>query len=1119
MKRLLSILLSFCALQITAQNTSFNSFNNSSKSSSLELQIGELRFQTIDTRQGDFTVLWVEGLAKSYDLSNPDLPVFSKLIEVPKTGAINYSITSLSESIVDMAAQGFHNELIPSQRSIFKNENPDKIPFLYNEDVYSKDVFYTQELVSIERLGTMRGKTLARIQIAPFAYNPLTNELKIIDDIEIQISFENEIKALANPYQSKEFQSNYLKVINVQSNAKHDFSTEPVRMIILSDPMFQEALQDFIAWKRRKGFDVIEFYKGQDGVGSSFETMKANVQALYDNATEQEPAPTYLLIVGDHDQIPSFNTGDHVSDLYYCEFDGNGDYFPEMVYGRFSANSILELNPQLEKTMMYEQYTMTDPSYLDEMLLVAGVDASFAPTHGNGQINYGTEYYFNTAHNLTTYTYLYPESASSAAEAAIIDYVDGGVGFANYTAHCSADGWADPNFGVADANALENEEQVGLMIGNCCQSNVFNGLTCFGEALLRNSKGGAVGYIGGSNNTLWDEDYYWGVGNGPVSANPTYEETSAAAYDCTFHENGEQEQDWTLTQGQLMFAGNLAVTESGSWSTQYYWEIYHLLGDPSVMTYYGVPSPLTINHSEALLVGSSSLLVNAEPYTYVALNQAGQLLDASYTDASGSVLFNFDPLSSVDNLEVVATKQNKQPYIGSITMMSPDSPFVSFNDLVVNDTTANGNGIIENGESFSLDLTMLNYGLVGTQGVQVEVSSENIAVQISSGLISFGDFNAEESITVIDALAISLSGTFQDQEVVTLVFTTTDADGNQWVTYGNFIVNAPSLEFASHSISDTDGNGFIDFGELAEITFNLANVGHATSLDGIVSLSTNLAALQIVDQEISFSSIADNGQVSILLTVVLDEDAPVGVDYQIQAQAMSEDGYSAAYNIDLATSNCATGAMEVMLMFETDSYGEEISWTMTDASGATLGEMSEGSMSSSQLYEEVFCMDNNTYMTFEVVDSYGDGVYSEGYSIIICGETVATGSVYQYGETVSFIAGCDQTLATGCTDPESSNYDLNAVVDDGSCVEVSLEEFANEIHIYPNPATETVFVEADYLLIEQVLMMDISGKVLYQATPNALRLEINTREFDPGFYMLNIQVKGAKTLIKQLIIL
>ena len=44
-------------------------------------------------------------------------------------------------------------------------------------------------------------------------------------------------------------------------------------------------------------------------VRSTKESMKAFVQSHYDNATVEQPAPTYLLIVGDHEQIPSFQMG------------------------------------------------------------------------------------------------------------------------------------------------------------------------------------------------------------------------------------------------------------------------------------------------------------------------------------------------------------------------------------------------------------------------------------------------------------------------------------------------------------------------------------------------------------------------------------------------------------------------------------------------------------------------------------------------------------------------------------------------------------------------------------------------------------------------------------------
>ena len=104
--------------------------------------------------------------------------------------------------------------------------------------------------------------------------------------------------------------------------------------------------------------------------------------------------------------------------------------FPEILR-TFSASSVNQLIPQIEKTLEYEQYTIPDPSYLNEVLMVAGVDQSMAATYGNGQINYGTDYYFNSDHGLISH----PESGTSSSEQQIIDNSKGVNG--NYTAHCS----------------------------------------------------------------------------------------------------------------------------------------------------------------------------------------------------------------------------------------------------------------------------------------------------------------------------------------------------------------------------------------------------------------------------------------------------------------------------------------------------------------------------------------------------------------------------------------------------------------------------------------------------------------------------------------------------------
>ena len=1108
--------LFFVAFNVFAQNSSLDVISNSKENSHISFNTRGVEFIKTENRGELFTEIHVDGFSKSYDIGNPDLPVFSKLIQIPSSGDVSISIINKSATYIDLTDIGFLDKLIPAQRSISKSEDTSNVDFNFNEKVYSKDDFYQNQLISVERLGVMRERTIARIKISPFAYNPVSNTLKVIDDLEFKVEYSSNIKSQNSAYYSSLYSTNFSKLINSDIHPKNNFTNSPIRMIILSDPMFEEELQEFIAWKTRLGFDVIEAYKGDDGVGNTKESMKAFVQSYYDNATAEEPAPTYLLIVGDHEQIPSFQMQGHTSDMVYCEFDGSGDYFPEMYYGRFSATSVNELIPQIEKTLEYEQYTMPDPSYLNEVLMVAGVDQSMAATYGNGQINYGTDYYFNTDHGLTSHTFLYPESGTSSSEQQIIDQISKGVGYGNYTAHCSPEGWAEPAFLVNDVSDLANQNQYGLLIGNCCNSNEFAGVTCLGEALLRTPNKGAVGYIGATNSTYWDEDFYWSVGNGAIQVNPSYEETSQGVYDCSFHENNEDEETWSITQGQILHAGNLAVSESNA-DDEYYWEIYMLMGDPSVLTYYGVPSLLSINHPDVLPLGTNSINISAEQHTYIAINQGGVLLDASYTDESGNVILNFDPLDSMIPLEIVASKQNKQVYIQDVNIMSADEPFIIFSELMINGIS--GNSQINAGESFTADVQLQNFGMVESGELLMEVSTDNPNVNITSESLSFDGLGASDSLLLTDALSIDLIGPLENQENISLVFTISDTLGNVWESIGSFTVNAPDIEFLSHTIDDEDGNGFIDFNESAVINVTLANVGSLNSLDGIVIASSDFSSLQINQDSILFSPINEGSEVVISVPVFLDEMAPNAENYQIYIVATTQDNYTSDYLVNLNTSNCSLGSFEVQVNLTTDGFPEEISWTLTDINENVIGNAPLNSLDEETSYEDIFCVNNNSYLTYEIFDGYGDGLLWGGYEIIVCDQVIASGSNYGDGETISFIAGCDQSLTVGCTDPESSNYDENAIINDGSCEQLGINELIERISIYPNPASDNILINYVGVEVTSIKIIDMTGREVLTNSLNKQEKKIYLNGLESGTYFVKFNSINGKHFIKTLIIL
>ena len=892
----LSLLIILFTLNIYAKDISLSKENNrfavtekSENSFKIINQLSLINTNKIKTENGEFVKLTVPYYSSNSEIGSPELPSLKKLISVPNDAEINIEIIHKESKKVKLSEFGINQYILPRQPSISKGSTADDIFFHINNKIYKEDRFFQDNIVSTELLGKMREVQLARIIISPFSYNPLKQELEIITSLEIKVSFTNASEENNQMFYSAEFEHLYKKCINYLPPSPEDIiTTYPVKYVIISDPLFQAPLQPLIEWKTKKGFHVVESYTNDPNVGTTTASIKSYVQGLYDNATVNDPAPTYLLLVGDVSQIPSFsgNSGSHISDLYYCEFDGGGDFYPEMYYGRFSANTVDEVEHQVEKTLTHEKYLFSDPNFLDDIVLVAGVDANYAPTYGNGQINYATDNYFNIAHNLTIHNYLYGSgtpitSDMAQASASIISNVSEGTGLANYTAHCGSNGWGDPSFNTGDVASLQNYDEYGLVISNCCLPNKFDEPVCFGEALLRADNKGALGHIGASNNTYWDEDYWWSVGNtSNISANPTYSGTGLGAYDCWMHENGEHQNDWFITQAQILHAGNLAVTEAGG-AEQYYWEIYHLMGDPSLMPYVGIPTSLNVSHNAILPTGASSFVVNSEENSYVALSMNGILLDAQLCDASGVVNLNFNPISNVGNIDIVVTKQFKQPYISTIQATSPNGPYVNVTNNFITDINGNNNSLADYSETVNLDVDLFNLGGGSSQNLNLVLSSTDQYITIIDSLESVSSINSNQTITTTNAFIFQIADLVPDQHVAIFQLNISDNQGNIWNSNINVTLNSPILNHISFTVNDLilgNGNGKLDAGENLELIVEVNNTGHADAYNLTANLSSLSSYITLNSSSASLPHLNTTQSQIVSFNITVDNNTPVGTN-------------------------------------------------------------------------------------------------------------------------------------------------------------------------------------------------------------------------------------------------
>jgi hypothetical protein len=804
----------------------------------LTSSLSDVTLIPVQKKDNSFYQLKAKGLIKTYNVGMPDIPVISKLIEVPLEADVSFEIIGYREEIINLNNYGIRSKIIPAQRSLSKNEQEGELEL--KKEVYNTDDFLYKETAKYYESGIMRNIRMGRIEIHPIQYNPVKNTLKILNNLQIKVIFNHPDMAKTKELKKKTYSpvfGNFLKtsLINYREN-KELITQSPLHYVIVADRMFENQLAPFIEWKQKKGFEVTVGYTDQ--IGNTTSDIKTWLQNIYQGSNPM----SYVLFVGDVAQIPAWagNSGSHVTDLRYCEY--TGDNLPEVYYGRFSATTTAELQPQIDKTLMYEKYLMPDPSYLNEVFLVAGDDESHEDTFGNGQINYGADNYFNSANNLSAHVFLQdPPTGNNGVHDSIIANVNMGLAFANYTAHCSPDGWAEPSFSVSDVNSLNNDGKYGMWIGNCCLSNKFDDAVCFGEAALRKANGGAIGYIGGSNSTYWDEDYWWGVGlTTNITANPTYNDSGRGAYDGMMHTLANEVNDpntWYPAQGQIQVCGNLAVEASTSTRKEYYWEIYHLMGDPSVMNYIGVPPAMNVSlNPSTLLIGMTSLSVTSAPYTYVALSQNGVIIATAMSDSNGNATLNFDANDiSVGNADLVITGQNLQPYIGTIQVSPADQPYIVL-DNYSTDTDVNY------GSTIHLNVDLKNVANTGsgndTQSVTAIISSTDTYITINDNTEDFGAIVAGNVVSRNNAYEISIADNIPDQHIITIDMLITDtATNNTWNASINLTANAPAIHIGEISvINDPNGNEILDPGETADLKFQIENTGHADAVfNGILS--------------------------------------------------------------------------------------------------------------------------------------------------------------------------------------------------------------------------------------------------------------------------------------------
>ncbi len=282
--------------------------------------------------------------------------------------------------------------------------------------------------------------------------------------------------------------------------------------LIVTHRSFIEALEPLVKRREVQGLStvVVPIDELYDEFASGVPTADA-IQAFVRHAYHhwQAPAPLYLLLVGDSTIDPRdiFGTGtpnlvpteitemrffgESVSDDGFVLVDGD-DFLPDLLVGRFPAESVEDLNVMLQKTFAYENQS-TQADWNRRVLVVADDDSAVYEELSENLVATLPD----TFEADRVYLSNYPPGDPNRD---IFQRTAEGRLLVNYTGHGSRSTWGIGDIGGilfenADAATLGNSENLTVVTVANCLNGFFvarSAKPCLAEVFLRNSSGGAV---------------------------------------------------------------------------------------------------------------------------------------------------------------------------------------------------------------------------------------------------------------------------------------------------------------------------------------------------------------------------------------------------------------------------------------------------------------------------------------------------------------------------------------------------------------------------------------------------------------------------------------------------
>ena len=861
-------------------NNPFVVLSEESNSTVLKFNTGIVDYKSM----GEYTHLSIPSKGRTMNLGMPELPLYTTFFQL-KPGI---SYTTSYEVVRAHTVQDIH--LFPTQDTQ-QDWNEGELIQL-NVDYYQTGGMYPGQNLTSSDILTMRNLELMEITFIPFKYNGTTKELQVYDEVNIIIS-ESGTRDIAHAHTlppSRTFEQLYESlIVNYDRALSVDYQQPAVLYICgggANGAIIHPAFQQLVQWRHERGFIV--YTASTDETGSASSQIKNYIQSAYNNFN---PPPEFVGLVGDVGggySIPTYQEtwsgygGD--GDFPYTQLDGS-DLLPEVFIGRISVSNGTDLSVVVNKTLSFEKAVDTSNNWMEKAALVGDWNSSGL------SVVITNEYIQNIMENFgmeDVRTRLGQSGYASWMESQLNE----GILYFNYR------GWLGTSgFGSGNINNANNGYKLPFVTFITCGTGSFSS-TAITESFLRagtvsNPKGGvaAIGTATSGTHTAFNNIVDMGIYDGIFSKNI---ETASAA----------------LGNGKLALYQTYPSNPSNKVSIFTHWN--NLMGDPVLHLWTDSPQDFIVDHPASIGIGSNYIQIqvldaNGDPVdmavvTLLAGND--EIFISKYTGETGMAVVNIDNTEYVGEVTVTITKRNFIPYQGSFDVVM-NGPVANINPdgiQVVDVYPGNGDGMLNPGESITLQIPVKNFGTEDIAGLQAHLVSGSDKITIIDGNVSLGGLGVYQEI--IAEFDISGSPALISMEDLDLTINLNDVTLNQWSSLVHVYPYAPSITVTGYTVQDAP---MLTPGTTHEVTITLANSGTIES--GLVTcdMSTPTNLIEIENGSFSFSNMTPGLSLasSTSMTITTSDDIVNGSIYYLSAHIQSSNGYDDTIQLRLQIGEAA----------------------------------------------------------------------------------------------------------------------------------------------------------------------------------------------------------------------